>query len=151
MKISEVLSMTQEKPLSEIAKEHLNFGEKIARQALKNAGAKSQRGKKGWVFEGAEEDLEKSIYDFAELKIIRKDTANVSTKVTKKQRTNKTKNDDTLEVLNKRTEEQKGRKRASFDIDKELLKRLKVKSVLEEKHVYEMVEEAIRAYLNEQN
>lgn len=41
------------------------------------------------------------------------------------------------------------RKRSSFDIDVELMKELKIKAVLSDKNVYEMVETAIRQYLKE--
>lgn len=40
------------------------------------------------------------------------------------------------------------RKRASFDLDVELVKQLKVQAVLQDKNLYEMVEIAIREYLN---
>ncbi|WP_154658007.1 hypothetical protein [Fictibacillus gelatini] len=35
MKIKEILELTQSKKLAEIAKEHLEFGEKKAKEALK--------------------------------------------------------------------------------------------------------------------
>ena len=150
MKIGEIISLTQEKPMNQIAKEHLNIGEKPARQALTNAGGISQKGKRGWLFEGPEENLEKSIYEFSEVKVTDKPNANVKTKVTKNEvtkRTKKTKKESDLEDMKKSSKEEK-RKRASFDIDKELLKRLRVASILEEKNAYEMVEEAIRDYLD---
>lgn len=40
------------------------------------------------------------------------------------------------------------RKRASFDLDVQLVKKLKVQAVLQDKNLYEMVELAIRHYLN---
>ena len=50
--------------------------------------------------------------------------------------------------MNITVEEQKnGRKRASFDLDAELLKQLKVKAVLEDKNIYELVEQAIAEFL----
>jgi metal-responsive CopG/Arc/MetJ family transcriptional regulator len=42
------------------------------------------------------------------------------------------------------------RKRASFDIDAELLKELKIYATENDRHVYEIVEDSIRIYLNEQ-
>lgn len=68
MKIGEILELSQTKRMSDIAKEHLNIGEKPAREALKNAGCYSISGKKGWHFDGSPEVLEKSIYEFATVK-----------------------------------------------------------------------------------
>ena len=42
------------------------------------------------------------------------------------------------------------RKRASFDIDTQLLKELKIFAINEEKNAYEVVEQALRQYLREQ-
>jgi hypothetical protein len=150
MKVKEVLFLMQEKPLSQIAKEHLSIGEKPAREALKKAGAQPNAGRKGWTFGGAKENLEKNIEDFAEVKARRKPKANVSTKDTKNKTNKATKKQSSKETINETTKEQT-RKRASFDIDKELLKRLKITSVIEEKNVYEIVEEALRAYLDKKN
>lgn len=66
--------------------------------------------------------------------------------------TNEGKNIRTNESNNVGTKEQTKvvvRKRASFDIDVDLLKELKVQAVLQDKNVYEMVEQAIRKYLRE--
>lgn len=57
-------------------------------------------------------------------------------------------NEPTLERRNEGTNIV--RKRASFDIDVNLLKELKVQAVLRDKNVYEMVEQAIRQYLSEE-
>ena len=136
MKIGEILKLTQEKRLSDIAKEHLNIGEKPTREALKNAGCYSLSGKKGWYFDGDEGILEKEIYEFTKTK----PTAKVRTKVNK--------NEGSKKEMNITVEEQKnGRKRASFDLDAELLKQLKVKAVLEDKNIYELVEQAIAEFL----
>ncbi|MBX4164448.1 hypothetical protein [Priestia megaterium] len=150
MKVKEVLFLMQTKPLNEIAKEHLSVGEKLAREALKNAGAQPQRGKRGWSFGGAKENLEKNLEEFVEVKVKRKVKANVSTNVTKNKTNKETKKQSSNKTMNETTKEQM-RKRASFDIDKELLKRLKIASVIEEKNVYEIVEEALRAYLDKKN
>ena len=128
MKIRDILALTQEKRLSEIAKEDLNIGEKPAREALKNAGCYSQSGKKGWYFDGDEEILDKEIYEF----IKSKPKANVRTNKTKNLKSNETKNE---------------RKRASFDLDAELLKQLKIRAVIEDKNIYELVEQAIKEFL----
>lgn len=41
------------------------------------------------------------------------------------------------------------RKRSSFDLDVDLLKKLKIQAVIQDTNVYEMVENAIRNYLSE--
>lgn len=43
------------------------------------------------------------------------------------------------------------RKRASFDLDVELLKELKIQAVIHDRNIYEIVETAIRKYLNEES
>jgi len=128
MKISEILKLTFEKNLATIAKEHLSIGEKTARQALKNAGCYTQNGKKGWYFDGGEEVLQMDIYDFVEDK----------NKVKKGSKANKK---ATKPVIKKNS------KRASFDLDADLLKQLKIKAVIEEKNIYELVEQAIKEFL----
>lgn len=141
MKVRDVISLTHEKCVDDVAKDHLDIGEKKVRIALKNAGAFPRRGKRGWDFNGPEENLEKSIYDF--VKSIRKRDV----KVKKENREVKKQNKEVKEVLTDNQTVEVQRKRASFDIDKELLKTVKMKSVMEEKHVYEIVEDAIRSYL----
>ncbi|WP_166669614.1 hypothetical protein [Paenisporosarcina antarctica] len=39
------------------------------------------------------------------------------------------------------------RKRYSFDLDAELMKEVKIQSVMQEKNVYELVEKAIKKYM----
>jgi len=41
------------------------------------------------------------------------------------------------------------RKRSSFDLDVQLLKQLKIQAIIHDRNVYEMVEDAIKLYLNE--
>lgn len=136
MKIGQILKLTQEKRLSEIAKEHLSIGEKPTREALKNAGCYPIAGKKGWYFDGDEEILDKEIYEFTKIK----PTANVRTKVDK--------NEGSKEEMNLKIEHQKNeRKRASFDLDADLLKQIKIKAVVEDKNIYELVEQAIKEFL----
>lgn len=177
MKIGEILELTQTKNIASIAKESLDIGEKPTREALKKAGCFSISGKSGWFFEGDPNVLEQSIYDFSPPKKINrtttKATANVSTKEPKKELTLEPSNVSakeemnlaetqtavTKELANVRTKEPMNvstnepktiiRKRSSFDIDVELMKELKIKAVLSEKNVYEMVETAIRNYLKE--
>lgn len=65
VKIGEILTLTQTKRLSEIAKESLEIGEKKAVEGLKKAGCYNISGKRGWFFDGDESVLEQSIYDYA--------------------------------------------------------------------------------------
>lgn len=177
MKIGEVLELTKEKRLSEIAKEYLTIGEKPAREALKNAGCYSISGKKGWHFDGDKEVLNKSIYEFSN--VSSKQTKNVNSKEQTNESDNvlldeKTKepinvtideiiNENNNELTNEKaeakntteqpnnetTEEQKiTRKRVSFDLDVALMKQIKIKSVMDERNLYELVEEALQDYLN---
>lgn len=140
MKIGDILKLTQEKRLSDIAKEYLSIGEKPTREALKNAGCYSVSGKKGWYFDGDEEILDKEIYEFTKIKA----EAKVTTKVNR--------NEGNKKEMNVTVEEQKNeRKRASFDLDAELLKQLKIKAVLEDKNIYELVEQAIAEFLAKKN
>lgn len=122
MKIGEVLEMTKEKRISEIAKLYLNIGEKPAREALKKAGCYTLPGKKGWFFDGNKETLEKSIYDFHK----------------NNQPTNETKKVPPIV-----------RKRFSVDLDTELIKQLKLKSVFEDRKIYELVERALKNFLHD--
>ena len=152
MKIREVLALTQKKRLSEIAKEHLNIGEKPAREALKNAGCYPKRGMKGWYFEGDEGILDKEIYEFTKVKgkanVTTKVVINKGTKEFKSEGIKKGMSEEIKEVMSTKTEEQKNeRKRASFDLDAQLLKQLKIKAVVEDKNIYELVEQAIKEFL----
>ena len=78
----------------------------------------------------------------------------------KSQPTNISKNEPTLEptkeqmnVLSVQTKEVIGtiRKRTSFDLDTQLIKQLKIKAVMDDRNVYEIVEQAIKEYLNKAN
>ncbi len=133
MKIKELLELTQQEPIAEIAKKHLTIGEKPARQAMKRAGCYTIVGQPGWIFDDTEnpENLERSIYDFAkevheERKMELKAAANAMTA----------------------DEDFVPRKRHSFDLDVRLVKELKLYCVREDKTLYEAVETAIRNYLN---
>lgn len=134
MRIRDILELSKELPVAEIAKIHLSIGEKTTRQALKRAGCYSIVGKNGWFFDESEnpDNLDESIYVFAEqLKAERnsllKDAANVQT--------------------NKRKDVELYRKRHSFDLDVRLVKQLKLKCVKEDITLYEAVEDAISLYL----
>lgn len=64
MQIKSLLEMTLTKNIAQIAKEHLTIGEKPLREALKLIGCEQNKGKRGWFYNGSEDVLEKSIYDF---------------------------------------------------------------------------------------
>lgn len=166
MKIGEIIELTQTTPLNEIAKEHLTIGEKKAREGMKAAGAEPQRGKKGWIFNGYPENLEKSIYEFVEpsqrgrRKVTAEPAANVPTNKPENQpkieRTKVDTNQPTAEPVNEPENHAPHpqtpviRKRSSFDIDVELTRQLRIKAVMEDKNIYEMVEQAIRDYLKKE-
>ncbi len=133
MNISELIELTQTKTIAEIAKEYLTIGEKPAREALKQAGCYTIVGQAGWFFDESEnpDNLEKSIYEFADQvkhqrEGVLKAMANLGT------------NDDSEFVP---------RKRHSFDLDVRLVKELKLHCVREDKTLYEVVESAIREYM----
>lgn len=161
MKIGEILELTKTKSLAEIAKEHLSIGKEKARDALKMAGCYSKNGVKGWFCDD-QSVLEHSIYDFAEpSKINRKPRPNVSTNELnneKNQRSNvhEERAKDEIELTNEqvaptneRTIERTNvvRKRSSFDIDVELMKDLKIQAIVHDRTIYEIVETAVRQYL----
>jgi hypothetical protein len=56
-------------------------------------------------------------------------------------------NEQTAPTLEQTNEKTIVRKRSSFDIDVELMKELKIKAILHDRNVYEIVETAIRQYL----
>ncbi|EIM05321.1 hypothetical protein A1A1_16695, partial [Planococcus antarcticus DSM 14505] len=120
MIISDILKMTQEKTIAEIAKDHLEVGEKTARQAMKMAGCYSIVGQRGWFFDESEnpENLDKSIYDFVEL--VKQEREHIL-KVAANVQTYKGNNPPVP------------RKRHSFDLDVRLVKQLKLKSVQDDK------------------
>lgn len=144
MKIGEILELTKEKKMADIAKEHLNIGEKPTREAMKKAGCIYQPGKKGWLFEGDQETLEKSIYDFSPTKPTAKETTNTESKVSSKVTNNETNNELNQVTNNVHTIV---RKRFSVDLNSELIKQLKIKSVVEDRHIYELVEDALNDFL----
>jgi hypothetical protein len=151
MKIKEILELTKTENAATIAKTRLTIGEKKLREALKAIGASNQSGKKGWFYEGDPAVLEQSIYDFAA-----PSKPAATTKRTNERKninTKERKSDIIKEHKEKPTKEGKGkvRKRASFDIDTELLKELKIYAIKEEKNTYEVVEQAIREYIRERN
>lgn len=136
MKISEVIELTKQQPLAEIAKNYLTIGEKPARKAMQRAGCYTIVGQPGWIFDDSENpsNLERSIYDFSdEVKAVEKAELLQMAKVGT--------NEDTEFIP---------RKRHSFDVDVRLVKELKLHCVKEDKTLYEAVEKAIRDYLDGQ-
>lgn len=134
MKIKEVLELTQQQPIDVIAKERLTIGEKTARKALREAGCYSIVGKAGWHFDDSyhPENLEQSIYYFAEKA---KEQHNAVLRTAANVQTNQG--------------EAGYRKRHSFDLDVALVKSLKVKCVQNDIPLYVAVEDALRAYLKD--
>lgn len=177
MKIREIIELSKTDSLAKIAKEHLNVGKEKAREGLKLAGCYSKNGVKGWFFEGDESVLDQSIYDFVSTTRKAKPSPNVSNKKNISKKSNVSKESakveitqtkkqvaPTIENFNTNVKDNTNvdfdtnvgtdintdvnRKRASFDLDVELVKQLKVQAVLQDKNLYEMVEIAIREYLN---
>ncbi|KZR57497.1 hypothetical protein [Pseudobacillus badius] len=158
MKIGELLELTKIEPLDKIAKERLTIGKMKAREAMKAAGCYSKNGVRGWFYDGPPELLERSIYEFVE---------GGQQKARPNVRTNKQKNNSSLEQkqhstrknqrANKKSEPTNViaertnviRKRSSFDLDVEVMKRLKIQAIVHDRTVYEIVETAIKKYLDE--
>lgn len=140
MIIREILDLSLQKPINEIAKEHLDIGEKPTREALKKAGCFTRPGKKGWFFDGNEEILNQSIYDFHE--------GNITPKETKTTKNNIPINEPIKETSNE-PKRVKIRKRFSVDLDSDLIKILKMRAIVDDRHLYELVEEAITRYIKE--
>lgn len=160
MKIKDILQLSMTQTMATIAKERLTIGEKPLRSALKAVGCEHQNGKKGWQYNGDDPKvLEQSIYSFVQTKA---KAANQPTN----ERNNESMNEQTKELSNQRTSlptiepinqpsneptnEQTHivRKRASFDLDVNLLKELKIFAIRADKNVYEVVEQAIREHLS---
>lgn len=149
MKVKELLELTQTMNINQIAKDHLKIGEKPTRQALKNAGCINQNGKKGWIFNGKPEDLEKEIYEFSTLKKVGKIKGNNEKKEKSNIKMNNSENTEKTETIKKELPKNRNIKRSStsFTLNNELVKSLKIQAIKEEKHIYEIVEIAIEDYL----
>lgn len=133
MLISEILELVKDKPLAQVAKEHLTIGEKPARLAMKRAGCYSIVGQPGWFLDESEnpDNLNKSIYYFAdqlkqEEEGMLRAAANLGTF------------EETVFIP---------RKRHSFDLDVRIVKELKIHCVKKDITLYEAVEGAINEYL----
>ena len=127
------------KPISQVALLIEGINEKSLRAALKKAGCQPIAGNKGWECKDVAA-LERDIFDYAE-KAVR-----TGGKPRKKEEPTKVQtNEPTKEPTNEPTNVQ--RKRASFDLDVNLLKQLKVEAALNDENIYEIVERALRMYL----
>ncbi|WP_141539754.1 hypothetical protein [Priestia megaterium] len=176
MKIKEVLEMTKENKLSHVVKE-INVGRDRLRNFLNEIGCEHQRAKTEWIYKGDRpEILEENIYNYVHKTGIRKPnkertnerknestnkeiktSSNKDLNIKSEERTNEPTIKGTKEPKKERTEERKSkptnetlkisRKRTSFDLDIELVKKLKLKAVQEDKNLYELVENAIRDLL----
>lgn len=166
MKIKDILEELDKTKLATLVTTIDGIAEKPLRTALKAAGCKPKgSGKSGWFYAGNDASvLEKSIFHFHKKPIIvvKKETTkehnNVTTNEQKNQRLNELTNVTTKELTNESTKEPTKqrenepmkvptRKRYSFDLDSELMKQLKMKSVTTDINVYELVEDAIRKFL----
>ena len=155
MIIKEIIDMTKEKPIAIIARDHLEIGEKKLREILKDIGGQHQKGQRGWTFEGNPEDQERSIYDFVQdgrkAKATTKEQPNKITGEQIKNVSHETLNENTNETLYKVTDEtsqQRTKKRASFDIDVENLKKLKHYAIDEDLNLSDVVDRVIYLFLN---
>ena len=149
MRIGEILELTKTIPLATIAKEHLTIGKVKVTEAMKAAGCYSKNGIKGWFYDGDASVLDQSIYNFVEPR------PNVPTKkrINRTNQRSKVSAKEEIEQTNEHitpTKERTNviRKRSSFDIDVELMKELKIQAIVHDRNVYEIVETAVRQYLN---
>jgi NDP-sugar pyrophosphorylase family protein len=168
MLVKEIIEMSKEKPVATIAKDHLTMGEKKLRDVLKAIGGHHQTGQKGWTFQGKPEDLEKSIYDFVEkkkrtnpqkpkaIKVQANENTLEQNKIVTGELVNKGENEimgeSTTIQAKQETKEQTNevtRKRASFDIDVEMLKKIKHYAIEKDLKVYEVVEQALLLFAKE--
>ncbi|MES9757736.1 hypothetical protein ABWK29_14810 [Priestia megaterium] len=173
MKIKEIIELTQNKKLAEVAKEHLEIGEKRAVAGLKEAGCFNISGKRGWHFEGDESVLEKSIYEFVPpskrgkktvANSARKEVAATIEKPTailnpSSQQSKKTANKQDGKPVSKQTNKQVGKptiqetnkpsmKKVTYEIEEQLHDELKIKAIREKRTVSEIVNEIIKKGLN---
>ncbi|WP_431812242.1 hypothetical protein [Lysinibacillus sp. FW12] len=148
MKIGEIIeALKHGKALADLGKE-LSVGKEKLSKALKKAGYVFNR-RTGWTFMGSgQEPLNKEYTEFIDQsRSVKKENANVPTKVQTNVVSKVYLNEQTKELTKERIKVV--RKRSSFDINIELLKDLKIQAVIHDKNVYEIVENAIRKELEE--
>lgn len=136
-----------------------NVSRDLIKSRLKTIGLAYDQHEKKFLGDVTEDDLNIQL-----LRLFEKQRGNKSPKVARNEQTNVRTNElkqqgsfNQTELFNAMWREVAGtkeqtnviRKRASFDIDMDLLKELKVKAVLHDRNVYEIVEDAIRKYLDE--
>ena len=159
MLIREIIQMSKEKPIRQIAKDHLEIGEKKLTDTLKRIGATNQRGKRGWDFRGNSDFLELSIYDLVEdgrkasagIKEQKNKDTDSQTKNVSHETINENKNPQANKITGETIQKKTGeiiKKRASFDLDVESLKKIKIYAVEEDLKVSEVVDRAIYLFLN---
>lgn len=139
-----VIRLNNEETLRAIAKELFGEAKKEStlRGQLKRAGyIKNEEGK--YIMASSSIEVASG---FEEDKLTQKGTNERKSTRTKERNHDRMKEQE-IKPTNK--EEVKRRKRASFDIDEKLLKELKVFAIMNDKNVYELVENAIRRYLRE--
>lgn len=154
MKVKDVLELIlQDGKNTKTIAEMVGVNYKYVRMALRNAGCEPiKNGAKGWHYTGQDAGiLEKDIRDFVESKerTKKKNEPKESKNVRSNDVTDKTK-EEIIIVQREETSEVK-RKRSSFDVEVDLLKELKILAIIEEKNVYEIVNDAIRDYLSKKN
>lgn len=142
MNVGEILEKSKEMSIPKICKEFLQIPDKRVREKLKEIGCAYDEKKKYWIYDGSDQTiLETNIYDLVDMKPRNKETTDQQKIVSSNQATIQ----PTQEINNLASNE---RKRFSVDIKATLIKQLKIKSVTDDRHIYEMVEEAITDYLN---
>lgn len=148
MKIKEVLQLTKEQPLADIAKEHLTIGKLKATEALKAAGAYSKNGVRGWFFDGDESNLEKSIYDFVEVKKQPSQPKPKTNNISGLPEVNKS-NKQTKQPENKQVEqmETSATKKVTYEIEEQLHDELRIRSIREKRTVSAIVNDIIKQAL----
>jgi hypothetical protein len=146
MLVGDIIEMTKEKTIAVIARDHLTIGEKKLREVLKNIGGVHESGKKGWTFQGESEVLEKSIYDFVQTTRKPKAQTNKRTNEQKKEISKEQTNEQTNKNSNE-TKKESTKKRASFDLDTESLKKIKIYAVETDTKISDVVEEAIQLFI----
>jgi len=80
LKIKHIVELTQTMPVKDIAKDFMPFGEKALRDILKSCGCNPQRGKKGWIYDSNNTEVEKELNEFIKPKANKNNSASASNK-----------------------------------------------------------------------